>query len=103
VKPGARLVFWGVLLAVLGGCGGKPATRGDLVAVAAYDLTDDDTLGWHNGVKQPLGAYQNGRSVHQITQRRAGGEGSGDPDVLLWVDERAGTHAVIRHAMGQEP
>jgi len=101
VKRAVRLVFWGVLLAVLGGCGNGSTTRGDPVVVAAYDLTDDDTLGWHDGVKQPLGAYQNGRSIHQITKSTDGGEGSGDPDVLLWVDERAGTHAVIRHATGQ--
>jgi hypothetical protein len=92
---------WCCAAALLGGCTEERAAAPRIVPVAVYDLTTDDTWGWHAGVKQPLGAYQDGRSIHQITQRRPGDEEVGDPDNLLWVDETTGDHRVVRHPTGE--
>ena len=52
-----------------------------------YELISDYSWGYRCGVKQPLGAYKSGLSVHQITENRWPSSVLGNPDHLFWVDE----------------
>ena len=68
---------------------GISASRGDLDGdgdITIYQLISDFSWGYRCGVKQPLGAYQSGLSVHQITKSNFP-EREGNPDYLFWVDE----------------
>lgn len=72
-----------------------PAASGD-GNIIIHELVSDFSWGYRFGVKQPLGAYKSGLSVHQITKSdyQPGTEGNpfpasteGNPDYLFWVDE----------------
>ncbi|MHC4348906.1 MAG: hypothetical protein ACYS15_10310 [Planctomycetota bacterium] len=55
--------------------------------VTIREVTSDFTWGHQCGVKQPLGTYQNGLSVHEIVESNYPPDTQGNPDNLFWVDE----------------
>ncbi len=64
-------------------------------ASTIHELVSDFSWGYRCGVKQPLGAYKNGLSVHQITKSNYPVTPTkGNPDYLFWVDEIAGTYGI---------
>lgn len=73
-----------------------------------YDIAPDYVWGFVTGFKQPLGAFQGGLSVHQITQSEYGtmpppdeGPFSGNPDHIFWVDEDSGTFGISSGPTGR--
>ncbi|MHC4218231.1 MAG: hypothetical protein ACYSU7_07200 [Planctomycetota bacterium] len=85
-----RLVMLGVL-AVCADAGGS---------VTVHQLTFDYLWGYRSGVKQPLGAYKNGLSVHQISKSNYPPNTFGNPDYLFWVDEIEGTFGIAQRPTG---
>lgn len=49
------------------------------------------------GLKQALGSYQNGLSIHQITRTF---DSLGNPDYIFWVDEKNGTFGISEEPTG---
>jgi hypothetical protein len=68
------------------------AAGGDTITV--YELASDFSWGYRCGVKQPLGAYKNGLSVHELVKSNYPEDTQGNPDNLLWVDEIDGVHGI---------
>jgi hypothetical protein len=62
--------------------------------ISVYELISDYSWGYRCGVKQPLGAYMSGLSVHQITKSNHPEGSQGNPDYLFWVDEINGVHGI---------
>ena len=59
--------------------------------ITIYELISDYSWGYKTGVKQPLGAYKSGLSVHQIT-KSAWPDPVGNPDYVFWIDELKGSY-----------
>jgi hypothetical protein len=85
-----------VLLAMI-----APSTAADPpITAEAQDITSDYSWGYKSGVKEHLGSYKNGRSVHAIS-RRAGTTGElGNPDSLVSFDEQTREALAIEHPAG---
>ncbi len=73
--------------------------------ITIYEMTSDYTWCLNGGVKQPLGAYKDGWSIHQISKytptpeqaRRNPGKGNparGNPDYIFWVNEKTGSYGI---------
>jgi hypothetical protein len=71
------------------------------ITVEQLDLATSFTWGYRAGVKQPLGSYLNGRSVHQISRSNYPLGVDGNPDFLAWVDETSGVHTIIERPTDQ--
>jgi hypothetical protein len=56
-------------------------------SITVNEIAADYSWGYRCGVKQPLGAYKNGLSVHQITKSNYPDGVEGNPDYLFWVEE----------------
>jgi hypothetical protein len=63
------------------------------------EVSDDYSWGYRVGVKQPLGSYDGGLSVHQIS-RTVNIPVTGNPDHLMWVDESSGSRGIVERATG---
>lgn len=73
--------------------------------ITIYEMTSDYTWCLNGGVKQPLGAYKDGWSIHQISKytpspgkaRESPGTGNparGNPDYIFWVNEKTGSYGI---------
>lgn len=80
--------------ALVGAAGATPPLDATFI-----QLTDDYSWGYKVGIKQPLGSYAYGRSVHQVSRLVSGSEGT--PDAVFLVDERSGSAIVANPAVGQ--
>lgn len=69
--------------------------------VNVYELVSDFSFGYRCGVKQPLGAFKNGLSLHQLTKSNYPEETNGNPDYILWVDETAESFGVAERPTGE--
>lgn len=64
------------------------------------EVVSSYSWGYRAGVKQHLGSYKNGRSLHALA-RRSGRHGeNGLPDYLVWVDEHRGSSRALRRPIG---
>ena len=63
-------------------------------------LADDFSWGYRTGVKQHLGAYRDGLSLHQLSRIGPGGGTTGSPDYILWVDELEGDAGIAMMPTG---
>ncbi|MHC4614733.1 MAG: hypothetical protein ACYTAU_14315 [Planctomycetota bacterium] len=95
-EPVCNRVVRALALVALSAAGGA-AARGE---VTVFEITSDHAWGYRCGVKQPLGAYKDGLSVHQISRSNYPEGTDGNPDYLFWVDEIAGTHGVSLRPTG---
>ncbi len=80
---------WASLLLVLL-ASAAPAQRHRLVI---HELASDWAWGYRTGVKQPLGAYRDGLSLHQFCKADLITR-DGNPDYILWVDETDDTFGI---------
>ena len=76
---------------------GAAAAHGE---ITIHEITSDHAWGYRCGVKQPVGAYKDGLSIHQITQSNYPEGADGNPDYIFWVDEIAGTYGVSEQPTG---
>jgi hypothetical protein len=67
------------------GVGSMPAVGAGPITIR--HLATDFSWGYRCGVKQPLGAFKDGLSVHQISKSNHPPGTDGNPDYLFWVDE----------------
>lgn len=65
------------------------------------DIVTDFTWGYRVGVKQPLGAFKDGLSIHQISRSNWPAGNFGTPSHVLWVDERTGEHGLAQDVTDQ--
>ncbi len=79
-----NLNFNGRLITVRSENGPAASCDGNIII---HELVSDFSWGYRLGVKQPLGAYKSGLSVHQITKSNFPEGTDGNPDYLFWVDE----------------
>jgi hypothetical protein len=69
--------------------------------VITRQLASDFTWGYWCGVKQPLGAYRKGLSIHQFTKSNYPEEVQrGNPDYILWVNEIDDTFGIAERPTG---
>jgi hypothetical protein len=68
--------------------------------VTVYELHSDLSLGYWSGVKQPLGSYKNGMSIHQLSRGNWPEPLAGNPDNILWVRENDPAHGVEQDPTG---
>lgn len=82
---------------------GSPVRSARLIVTQTsdVDLTTEYEWGFVTGIKQPLGSFKDGMSIHQITQSDYGAASPpdgppfrGNPDHIYWIDEEAGTFGV---------
>jgi hypothetical protein len=77
-----------------------PALAADpTVTAVVQEIASDYSWGYKTGLKQHLGSYKNGRSVHAVFRRTE--KDKGNPDFLVWFDERTGEASTIEHPVGQ--
>lgn len=73
--------------------------------ITIYEIASDYTWCLNGGIKQPLGAYKDGWSIHQISKyiptpgqaRGSPGRGNpakGNPDYIFWVNETTGSYGI---------
>ena len=74
---------------------------GPEISIDHLDLAREFTWGYRCGVKQPLGSYFDGRTVHQISRSNWPEGVEGNPDFLIWVDETTGEHGIVEHPTNQ--
>ena len=75
------------------------------ITAASRDIVLDCSWGYNTGVKQPLGSYKDGRSVHAVSRFTrqnpiAGKPELGSPDFIVWVDENTGEASAHEHPAG---
>lgn len=75
------------------------------ITATSQDIVSDYSWGYQSGLKQHLGSYKNGRSVHAISRRtRANPKPArtdlGSPDFMVWVDEHTQESLAIEHPAG---
>jgi hypothetical protein len=73
---------------------------GVVESVELLDVTTDYTWGYKSGLKQPLGAYMNGLSIHQISKSSDPHSFGANPDYILWADETASMAGVSLSPVG---
>ena len=67
-----------------------------------HQFNDTYDWGFFCGVKQPLGAYKNGMSIHLINKPFAPTEKLANPDHIFWVNENEETYGISMYATGQD-
>lgn len=72
-----------------------PAASAQTITPTVIQVDANEVWGYRSGVKQTLGSYKLGRSVHNISQRTDLDNNWGEPDRLLLVDEHAGTAEIV--------
>lgn len=75
------------------------------VTAVVQEIVSDYSWGYKNGLKQPLGSYKNGRSIHAVSRRTRENpaeprEPPGSADFLVWVDEHTGEVLALEHPVG---
>ena len=92
----------------VGGVNGHTKTDRDAVYVYSFEnkiihqFNDAYDWGYWCGVKQPLGAYKNGLSIHLINKPFEPLEKLANPDHIFWVNEVNGTYGISTYATGQD-
>ncbi|MGI9012802.1 MAG: hypothetical protein ACR2GY_00965 [Phycisphaerales bacterium] len=77
---------------------------GEDIEVTIREIVNDYSVGYHTGVKQPLGAFRDGLSVHQISRSDfETGEPPymGTPDFLLWMNDDTDTFGLVENPTGR--
>ena len=70
--------------------------------ITIYQIADSYNWGYWCGVKQPLGAYKDGLSIHLIVKPNYPPDvDKGNPDHIFWVNEFEGTYGFSEYATGQ--
>lgn len=69
-------------------------------AVTVEQITSGASWGYRGGVKQPVGSYLDGISIHLLSRASDPFSGEGSPDYLLWVNENTGEHGIIEQVTG---
>jgi len=65
------------------------------IDITIREIASDYTWAMNCGVKQPLGAYKNGWSIHQVSKHiNMPGKPKGNPDYIFWVNEKTGDYGV---------
>jgi hypothetical protein len=80
--------------------GGAAAAHGD-PPITIHEITTGHDWGYRCGVKQPLGAYKAGLSIHQLSKSNFPPGTEGNPDYVFWVNEIAGTFGVSQRPTGE--
>jgi len=64
--------------------------------ITIYEIGSDFSWGYKSGVKQIIGSYQKGISLHQISRHsdKLGDDELSNPDNILWVNENTGEYGI---------
>ncbi|QVL50613.1 MAG: hypothetical protein KFB96_09450 [Thiocapsa sp.] len=83
-----------------------PAQGADpTITAQSQEVVSEYSWGYNHGLKQHLGSYKNGRSVHLVSRRTRANPNDalpdlGSPDFAVWVDEHTGEALALEHPAG---
>ncbi len=94
-------------LAILWNMAVMPLAQGaePTITAESQEIASEYSWGYNNGLKQHLGSYKNGRSVHLMSRRTRDNPVDsrpdlGSPDFAVWVDEHTGEILALEHPAG---
>ncbi|EGV18536.1 fibronectin type III domain-containing protein [Thiocapsa marina] len=94
-------------LAVLALMAVMPSAQGadPTITAESQEIVSEYSWGYNTGLKQHLGSYKNGRSVHLMSRRTRDNPVDsrpdlGSPDFAVWVDEHTGEALALEHPAG---